>query len=186
MITTNEQIIESIQNIEDNISGAVTNIEKNISGTVINVENNLANLMQNVEDNLSLIINGNSVNNHDIDSFINDWFSATESGNPEKPFNFFANDAVLFATVSVKFRNTPEEILDYFKMFIALPNLKNSLVKKLITKIDNNTWGYYAFVNWSWDGQPVTTARMSFVIRVHNNNKLKISLLHSSVLPDTP
>ena len=130
--------------------------------------------------------NSNSVNKHDIDSFINNWFNATESRDPNKPFSFFANDSVLFATVSDKFRNTPEEILDYFKMFIALPNLKNSLVKKLITKIDNNTWGYYAFVNWSWDGQPVTTARMSFVIRVHNNNKLKISLLHSSVLPDTP
>lgn len=141
---------------------------------------------------ISLMMNGNgncnsnNVNKHDIDSFITNWFNATESRNPHKPFDFFANNAVLFATVSNKFRNTPEEILDYFKMFIKLPNLKNKLVKKLITKIDNNTWGYYAFVNWSWDGQPVTTARMSFVIRVHNNNKLKISLLHSSVLPAGP
>ena len=130
--------------------------------------------------------NRNSVNKHNIDSFITNWFNATESGNPHKPFNFFANDAVLFATVSDQFRTTPEAILDYFKFFIKLPNLKNSLVKKLITKIDNNTWGYYAFVNWSWNGQKPIKVRMSFVIRVHNNNKLKISLLHSSPLPDPP
>jgi len=130
--------------------------------------------------------NSNNVNKHDIDSFITNWFNATESGNPHKPFDFFAHNAVLFATVSDQFRTTPESILDYFKFFIKLPNLKNSLVKKLITKIDNNTWGYYAFVNWSWDGQKPIKVRMSFVIRVHNNNKLKISLLHSSPLPDPP
>ena len=131
-------------------------------------------------------LDSNSVNEDDIDSFITDWFNATESGDPHKPFNFFANDAVLFATVSDQFITTPEGILDYFNYFIKLPNLKNSLVKKLITKIDNNTWGYYTFVDWSWDGQKVIPVRMTFVIKVHNNNKLKISLLHSSPIPIPP
>ena len=130
----------------------------------------------------SCICNNNNVNKHDIDSFINNWFNATESRNPNKPFDFFAKDAVLFATVSDQFRTTPEAILDYFKMFVMLPNLKNKLIKKLITKIDNNTWGYYAFVNWSFKNKNII-ARMSFVIKVHNNNKLKIALLHSSELP---
>lgn len=143
-----------------------------------------------------LIMNGNdsnNVNKHDIDSFITNWFNATESGDPNKPFSFFADDAVLFATLSPVFIDNPTKMKDYFKMFINLTDLKNSLEDpknhKVIRKLDNNTWGYYAFVNWSWkkDSTPKkATARMSFIIKAHNKNKLKILLLHSSVLPDLP
>ena len=139
---------------------------------------------------IALMTNRNSncddntnINDNDIDSFITNWLNATTLRNPKKPFDFFSNDAVLFATLSGKFRDTPDEILDYFQMFVNLPNLKNSLVKKLIKKLDKNTWGYYAYVNWSWTGQATDTARMTFIIKANSNNRLRIKLLHSSLIP---
>lgn len=141
---------------------------------------------------IGLIVNANNSNNsndlgkHDVNSFIINWLRLTTKGDPYAVANLFSNNSILFATVSNQFIDTPQQILEYFKFFVGLSQLNNEIVKKDIIKIDNNTYGFYAIVNWSWkDGsKPVNKqARMSFIVKGNNKNKLKIHSLHSSELP---
>lgn len=126
-----------------------------------------------------------SINENDIYNFILSWLKDTESGNPDLPFKYFNENAILFATVSNEFKNTPEQIYNYFNFFIRLPNLMNNIVKYDIKKLDYNTWGFYANIDWSY-GIPKTTinARMSFIVKVDYKNNLSIIHLHSSPIPD--
>ena len=129
-------------------------------------------------------LRSNNIREQDIYNYMNSWFEAVESGNPKLPASFFASDAVLFATLSDQFRDTPELIQEYFNYFVLLPNLRNDLQRYEIKKIDNNGWGFYSFVNWTWgDAIEPTTVRMSFIIRVNVINKLEIVHLNSGVLP---
>lgn len=113
------------------------------------------------------------------------WFKSTETNNPSLPNSFFDDKFVLFATLSNKFITSKKERLDYFKYFLSNPNLKNKMIDYKIINLDKNVWGFYSFVNWTFDKNNKKNsiiARMSFVV-INNNGKLKIKSLHSSELP---
>ena len=126
-----------------------------------------------------------NINKHDVESFVNNWLRTTTTNDPNAPADLFSDKAVLFATISNQFMTSPQQILDYFKKFTALPNLKNNVNKYVIKHLDDNTWGYYAYVDWSWGNKSIEkiTARMTFIVKANSKDKLKIHLLHSSKLP---
>jgi len=126
-----------------------------------------------------------SISENDILNFIYLWFKSTETKNPNLPNSFFDDKFVLFATLSNKFITTKKERLDYFKYFLSNKNLKNKIIDYKIINLDRNVWGFYSFVNWTFDTNNKKNsiiARMSFIVTNYKGN-LKIKSLHSSQLP---
>jgi hypothetical protein len=139
---------------------------------------------------IALITNGksecdiyNNLDKNDVDSFVHNYLRTTEAKNPRQISNFFANNAVLFPLLSGKFINNSDNIFDYFAGIQKSPNFTHTILSRETKKIDNRTWGYYAFVNISDNSQPSVKVRMTFIIKAHHNDRLKISLLHCSTLP---
>jgi hypothetical protein len=126
------------------------------------------------------------ISENDILNFIYLWFKSTETKNPNLPNSFFDDKFVLFATLSNKFITTKKDRLDYFKYFLSNKNLKNKIIDYKIINLDKNVWGFYSFVNWTFNSNNKKNsiiARMSFIV-ISNNGKLKIKSLHSSQLPN--
>jgi hypothetical protein len=126
-----------------------------------------------------------SISENDILNFIYLWFKSTETNNPSLPNSFFDDKFVLFATLSNKFITSKKERLDYFKYFLSNPNLKNKMIDYKIINLDKNVWGFYSFVNWTFDSNNKKNsiiARMSFIV-TNDKGHLKIKSLHSSELP---
>jgi uncharacterized protein (TIGR02246 family) len=111
---------------------------------------------------------------------------AWATGDAKKVTALFADDAVLLATVSNKFRSSPEEITDYFDYF---------LLSKPVARIDESAirLGCDAaarFGNWTIDltdpktgAKSAVAARYTFIYTFENGEWL-IDHLHSSVMPE--
>lgn len=120
------------------------------------------------------------------------WLDTVTSGSEEvvdEVVALYAEDGVLWGTVSEQVRATPAEISDYFEYFAKLPELSVSSYKGCVRVYDENVainTGYYTFT-YSKDGQTkVVPARYSFVYHKGSNNQWEIIEHHSSALPEAP
>ena len=106
---------------------------------------------------------------------------------PKVAASLFAEDAVLFATLSGEFKTTNHEILNYFKAFLVkIPGLKSDTPQKqTVRRLGPNTFGCYFYVPFHFHHQPSILNRMTFIVEYHHHHRdFKIKLLHASVLPD--
>ena len=120
------------------------------------------------------------------------WLNTVTSGSVgvvDEVVALYAEDGVLWGTVSEQVRDTPAEIRDYFEYFAKLPELSVSSYKGCIRMYDENlaiNSGYYTF-NYSKDGKTKEVpARYSFTYQKNGSNQWKIIEHHSSALPEAP
>jgi uncharacterized protein (TIGR02246 family) len=116
------------------------------------------------------------------------WKQALGEDDPEKVLPFYADDAVLWGTLSPTVRSDRAALRDYFvTAFKVLPSLKVSFGDQLIRVYGNtavNT-GYYTF-SYAKDGEIKSLpARYSFTY-VKNGERWLIIDHHSSAMPSTP
>lgn len=105
----------------------------------------------------------------------------TKLNDPFAVDKLFCDDGNLVGTVSTTIR-TGKSILEYFKWFTSLPNIKVLNRKYSITSITPEVYLNNAWVTWMWDGlEKPLIARMSFIFRGDC-----IYSLNSSALPDRP
>src|SRR5258708_35647997 len=116
------------------------------------------------------------------------WGQAIGANDPDKVLPFYAEDAVLWGTLSPKVRADRAALRDYFvSAFKILPDLKVTFGEQLIRVYGNaaiNT-GYYTF-GYLKDGQAKTLpARYSFTY-VNEGGTWMIVDHHSSAVPPPP
>lgn len=115
------------------------------------------------------------------------WGQAISGGDPEKVLPLYADDAVLWGTLSPTVRADRAAIRDYFvSAFKVLPGLKVAYGDQLIRVYGNaavNT-GYYTF-SYVKDGETKNLpARYSFTY-IKNGERWLIVDHHSSAMPST-
>ena len=120
------------------------------------------------------------------------WLDTVTSGSEEvvdEVVALYAEDGLLWGTVSEQVRDTPAEIRDYFEYFAKLPELSVSSYKGCVRTYDENlaiNSGYYTFT-YDNDGQTKEVpARYSFTYYRDDNNQWEIIEHHSSALPEAP
>jgi uncharacterized protein (TIGR02246 family) len=116
------------------------------------------------------------------------WAQALGEDDPDKVLPLYADDAVLWGTLSPKVRADRAALRDYFvSAFKALPGLKVAFGDQLIRVYGStavNT-GYYSFT-YAKDGETkIFPARYSFTY-VKNGDKWLIVDHHSSAMPPPP
>jgi uncharacterized protein (TIGR02246 family) len=116
------------------------------------------------------------------------WGRGLGENDPDKVLPFYANDAVLWGTLSPTVRAERAELRDYFvTAFKVLPGLKVAFGEQLIRVYGTtavNT-GYYTF-SFSQNGEAKTLpARYSFTY-VQNGDRWLIVDHHSSAMPPAP
>jgi len=116
------------------------------------------------------------------------WGRGLGEDDPDKVLPFYADDAVLWGTLSPSVRAERTALRDYFvTAFKVLPGLKVSFGDQLIRVYGTtavNT-GYYTF-SYEENGQPKTLpARYSFTY-VQNGDRWLIVDHHSSAMPPAP
>ena len=123
----------------------------------------------------------------DVSAVTSEWGRALGEDDPEKVLPFYADDAVLWGTLSPMVRADRGSLRDYFvTAFKVLPGLKVTFGDQLIRVYGNaavNT-GYYTF-SYSKDGEVKTLpARYSFTY-IKNGERWLIVDHHSSAMPPT-
>lgn len=120
------------------------------------------------------------------------WLDTVTSGSEEvveEVVALYAEDGLLWGTVSEQVRDTPAEISDYFEYFAKLPELSVSSYKGCVRMYDENlaiNSGYYTFT-YDNDGQTKEVpARYSFTYHRDNSDQWEIIEHHSSALPEAP
>jgi len=116
------------------------------------------------------------------------WAQALGEDDPDKVLPLYADDAVLWGTLSPTVRADQAALRDYFvTAFRVLPGLKVAFGEQLIRVYGNtavNT-GYYTF-SFTKDGQTKSLpARYSFTF-VKNGERWLIVDHHSSAMPPPP
>jgi uncharacterized protein (TIGR02246 family) len=124
----------------------------------------------------------------DVEAATSSWAQALGEDDPDKVLPLYADDAVLWGTLSPKVRADRNALRDYFvTAFKVLPGLKVSFGEQLIRVYDGtavNT-GYYTF-SYGKDGETKSLpARYSFSY-VKNGDRWFIVDHHSSAMPATP
>jgi uncharacterized protein (TIGR02246 family) len=117
-----------------------------------------------------------------------DYLAEGTSEDPGKVLSLYAEDGVLWGTLSSKRRDDPAAIHDYFvNAYKALPNLSVTFEDPHIRVYGDtavNT-GYYTF-SYEKDGQATTLpARYSFTL-VNRDGSWLIVDHHSSAMPQPP
>ena len=124
----------------------------------------------------------------DVAATTEKWGTVFAENNPDAIMTLYANDAVLWGTLSPTLRSDPAAVKAYFVgAFKALPKATVSFGEQLIRVYGDtaiNT-GYYTF-SYTKDGETRSIpARYSFVY-VKNGNEWKIEDHHSSAMPAPP
>ena len=124
----------------------------------------------------------------DVGSATSAWGRALGEDDPEKVLPYYADDAVLWGTLSPTVRANPAALRDYFvTAFKVLPGVKVAFGDQLIRVYGNaavNT-GYYTF-SYTKDGETKSLpARYSFTY-VKSGERWVIVDHHSSALPSPP
>jgi uncharacterized protein (TIGR02246 family) len=124
----------------------------------------------------------------DVAAVTSKWAQALGEDDPEKVLPLYADDAVLWGTLSPTVRADRTALRDYFVgAFKALPGLKVSFGEQLIRVYGTtavNT-GYYTF-SYVKDGETKSwPARYSFAY-VKNGDTWQIIDHHSSAMPAPP
>jgi uncharacterized protein (TIGR02246 family) len=122
----------------------------------------------------------------DVSAVTSEWGRALGEDDPDKVLQLYADDAVLWGTLSPIVRAERAALRDYFvTAFRVLPSLKVTFGDQLIRVYGNaavNT-GYYTF---SKDGEVKTLpARYSFTF-INNGGHWLIVDHHSSAMPAAP
>ena len=116
------------------------------------------------------------------------WGQAIGGGDPEKVLTLYADDAVLWGTLSPTVRSNRAALQDYFvNAFKVLPGLKVAFGDQLIRVYGNaaiNT-GYYTF-SYVRDGEAKTLPARYSLTYVKNGERWLIVDHHSSAIPSTP
>jgi uncharacterized protein (TIGR02246 family) len=117
-----------------------------------------------------------------------EWGRALAEHDPEKILPLYADDAVLWGTLSPTLRADRAALRDYFvTAFKALPGLKVTFGDQLIRVYGNTAvdTGYYTFA-YSKDGEAKSLpARFSFTYVKHGQQWLIVDH-HSSAIPAAP
>ena len=120
------------------------------------------------------------------------WLNTVTSGSEgvvDETVALYAEDGILWGTVSEQVRDTPAEIRDYFEYFAKLPELSVSTYKGCIRMYDEDfaiNSGYYTFT-FSKDGKTTAVpARYSFTYKKNDSDKWEIIEHHSSASPTAP
>jgi uncharacterized protein (TIGR02246 family) len=124
----------------------------------------------------------------DVGAATSAWGRALGEDDPEKVLPYYADDAVLWGTLSPTVRGDRSALRDYFvTAFKVLPGLKVAFGDQLIRVYGGtalNT-GYYTF-SYLKDGETKTLpARYSFTY-VKNGDRWLIVDHHSSAMPPSP
>ena len=124
----------------------------------------------------------------DVGAATSAWGRALGEDDPDKVLPYYADDAVLWGTLSPTVRGDRAALRDYFvTAFKVLPGLKVALGDQLIRVYGGtavNT-GYYTF-SYFKDGETKTlAARYSFTY-VKNGQRWLIVDHHSSAMPPSP
>src|SRR5712672_884694 len=124
----------------------------------------------------------------DVAASTQSWARALGEDDPDKVVPLYAEDAVLWGTLSPTVRADRAALRDYFvTAFKVLPNLKVAFGEQLIRVYGTtavNT-GYYTF-SYVQNGEPKTLpARYSFTY-VQNGDRWLIVDHHSSAVPPAP
>lgn len=121
----------------------------------------------------------------EIAELFNIWNDALQTGDAKKVAALYAENATLLPTFSKEMRQTPEEIEEYFKIFLKL-HPKGSIIRqnaRLYDPIAINS-GLYDFET-TVDGETHhMMGRFTFVYR-KDDDAWKIIEHHSSMMPDT-
>ena len=128
----------------------------------------------------------------DVSEATNTWLNTVTSGSEgvvDETVALYAEDGILWGTVSEQVRDTQAEIRDYFEYFAKLPELSVSSYKGCVrtygTDVAINS-GYYTFT-FSKDGETKEVpARYSFTYTQNASNQWEIVEHHSSALPNAP
>ncbi|MEH2513231.1 uncharacterized protein (TIGR02246 family) [Nitrobacteraceae bacterium AZCC 1564] len=137
---------------------------------------------------VSLVTNALAGPKEDVAAATSSWAAALGEDNPDKVLALYADDAVLWGTLSPKLRADRAAMQDYFvTAFKALPGLKVAFGEQLIRVYGDtavNT-GYYTF-SYQKDGETKQLpARYSFTY-VKSGDKWLIVDHHSSAMPQAP
>jgi uncharacterized protein (TIGR02246 family) len=124
----------------------------------------------------------------DVSALTSEWGRALGENDPDKVLPFYAEDAVLWGTLSPMVRADRAALRDYFvTAFKVLPGLKVTFGDQLIRVYGDaavNT-GYYTF-SYSKDGEVKTLpARYSFTY-IKSGERWLIVDHHSSAMPAAP
>lgn len=124
----------------------------------------------------------------DVAAAMTEWQTRLAAATPEDPSGvvaLYAEDAVLWGTISTERRDTPAAIKDYFVTALAkLPQLSVVFEKPKI-RIYGDTainTGYYTFSYVKDGAQATLPARYSFTYVKHDGNWM-IADHHSSAMP---
>jgi uncharacterized protein (TIGR02246 family) len=128
----------------------------------------------------------------DVAAAMTVWQDALAKGTSDDPgpiLSLYAEDGVLWGTISSKRRDDPAAIRDYFvNAYKALPNLSVTFEDPYIRVYGDDTavnTGYYTF-SYEKDGAPQSLpARYSFTL-VKRYGDWQIVDHHSSALPQPP
>jgi len=139
----------------------------------------------------------------DVARSTEEWMNAVVvQSNSSAVSSLFCEDGLLVATAGLGIRtknhsydgwgNLKKEgvtIKSYFDWFATLPEQNITAFHHNIENVAANVWINQAWVNWTWQGNPGLTARMTFVFRVTplplGRFGVCIFQLHSSQLPES-
>jgi uncharacterized protein (TIGR02246 family) len=113
------------------------------------------------------------------------WIEAVTGADPEIVAGLYAEDAVLWGTVSPLLRATRQGVLDYFAHFMTLEKLEvvyHDPQVRVFGELAVNTGGYTFFHEADGRMQSLP-ARYSFVYRKDPGGEWKIIDHHSSAVP---
>ena len=124
----------------------------------------------------------------DVSAVTSEWGQALGEDDPDKVLPLYADDAILWGTLSPMVRADRAALRDYFvTAFRVLPGLKVAFGDQFIRVYGNaavNT-GYYTF-SYAKDGEVKTLpARYSFTF-INNGERWLIVDHHSSAMPSAP
>ncbi|MEO1672813.1 MAG: DUF4440 domain-containing protein [Cyanobacteria bacterium J06631_2] len=129
---------------------------------------------------------------NDVAAATDTWLDTVTSGSEgvvDETVALYAEDGILWGTVSEQVRDTPAEISDYFEYFAKLPELGVSSYKGCVRMYDENfaiNSSYYTFT-FSQDGETKEVpARYSFTYQKNGSNQWEIIEHHSSASPEAP
>ncbi len=122
---------------------------------------------------------------HEIEEALNSWCSAVKTRVPENVVSHYAEDGVLWGTVSPVIRPGHELIREYFVHFLSKEDIQGEVTDQNIRTYGDiaiNS-GSYIF-SWKKKNKPVSAeARFSFVYK-KDNGKWLIVDHHSSFKPE--
>ena len=124
----------------------------------------------------------------DVSAATSAWARTLGEDDPDKVLPFYADDAVLWGTLSPTVRADRAALRDYFvTAFRVLPGLKVTFGDQLIRVYGNaaiNT-GYYTF-SYSKDGEVKTLPARYSLTYIKNGERWLIVDHHSSAMPAAP